>query len=412
MTKHASVGVFLSATLLAACSGSADGETPLDAGDAGGDLAVLDGTDETDAATDSGIGDSIVTEGGSDAVDGSDSGPCVDTCAAPKGGITWSCRKRFMYGLNYAWRNFGGDFGGLATWGQKGVAGDVATYQKDLADMHAHGVSVIRWWMFPELRGEGVSVDTSGTPTGLGATTLADLAAALDLAEKNDVYLMLTLFSFDGFRATRTDSGLKIPGIQPLVIDATRRTTFLENVVRPIAKAVQASTRRNRVIAWDVINEPEWAITGSDTYGDPAFEPNPALQAVTHAQMETFIASVVKVLRAESTAQVTVGAAAFKWAKAWSKIDQDFYQFHMYGWIDTYWPYSKKPSDYGLGDKPLVMGEFPLGPLNATPYATVVDSWWNNGYAGAMAWQYNAATAGQLAEVKAFADLHPCETRF
>ncbi len=335
---------------------------------------------------------------------------CVDTCPA-KGGFTVGCKRRFLYGLNYAWRNFGADFGGIAKWSQKGIAADTTVYQKDLADMRAHGVSAVRWWMFPELRGEGVTVDASGTVTGLGPTTLADLAAAIDLADKNDIYLMLTPFSFDGFRPSRTTAGLFIPSLQPMVTDATKRAALLEKVVRPIAKAVAAHPRGARVIAWDIINEPEWAMTGTDGYGDPPFEPNAELAPVTHAQMQTFIAEVVKVLRAESAAKISVGAAAFKWAKAWSKIDQDFYQFHMYGWVDKYWPHSNKPSDFGLGDKPLVMGEFPTGPLNATPFGKVLESWYGNGYAGALAWQYIDATKGELTEVKAFADAHLCETK-
>ncbi len=408
------------------CSGADDG--PLDPlADGGDDVSadtiaseVVGDTIDTGTATDTGATDSLADTGLADTgladtgslTDGAatDSG-CVDTCPATKGGVTWGCKKRFLYGLNYAWRNFGGDFGGIAAWSQKGVAASLAAYDADLADMRAHGVSVVRWWMFPEFRGEGVTVDSSGTATGLGATTLADLSAAIDLAEKHDLYLMLTPFSFDGFRPARTTAGLFVPSLQPMVVDAARRTALLEKVIRPIAKAIAAHKHRDRVMSWDIINEPEWAIKGTDAYGDPAFEPNAELTAVTHPQMQTFIADVVAVLRAESTAKISVGAAAFKWAKAWSKIDQDFYQFHMYGWIDTYWPYSKKPADFGLGDKPLVMGEFPLGPLNATPFAKVLESWYANGYAGAMAWQYGEAKPTELADVKAFADLHPCETR-
>jgi hypothetical protein len=42
----------------------------------------------------------------------------------------------------------------------------------------------------------------------------------------------------------------------------------------------------------------------------------------------------------------------------------------------------------------------------------VVESWFANGYAGALGWQYEGAPAKQLAEVKAFADRHACETRY
>lgn len=52
-------------------------------------------------------------------------------------------------------------------------------------------------------RGDGVRFDASDSVLGLGSTTLSDLNRALELAAQCDVYLMLTLFSFDNFRATR-----------------------------------------------------------------------------------------------------------------------------------------------------------------------------------------------------------------
>jgi hypothetical protein len=317
-----------------------------------------------------------------------------------------------MYGVNYAWHHFAGDFGGIAAWDQGGVAQESAAHDAKLADMAAHGVSVIRWWMFPEFRGESVVFDGSETPTGLGTTTLADLQEALALADAHDLYLMPTLFSFDGFRASRVEAGLPIPGIQPIVLDATKRTALLENVVRPVAQAVAASPFAHRVIAWDVINEPEWAITGASLYGDEDFTPNGDLQPISHAQMESFIGDVVAVLRQESTALISVGGAAIKWKRAWSQIDVDFHHFHTYDWVDAWWPYSSSPADYGLDDKPLLMGEFPIAGLSSGSLDTIVSSWFANGYAGALAWHYDEATAEQLDAVAAFAAAHPCETRY
>jgi len=44
-------------------------------------------------------------------------------------------------------------------------------------------------------------------------------------------------------------------------------------------------------------------------------------------------------------------------------------------------------------------------------YATVVDTWFGAGYAGALGWQYNEASAEQLDAIKTFADAHTCETQ-
>ena len=335
--------------------------------------------------------------------------PCDDPCPAPNGGLQWSCRRRFAHGINYAWHHFGGDFGGIPQWGQLGVSEQPEVIGAELQTMKDAGASVIRWWMLPDLRGAGVVLDASGTPTGLGGTLVADLQTALDLAEQSDVYLMLCLFSFDAFRPDQDVAGITVPGLQPIVLDDARRSALMETVVRPIAQTVAAHPHAQRVIAWDVINEPEWAMTGPSPYGDMDYSPNPDLQAISHAQMETFVADTIDVLHQEGDALVTVGGAAMKWAKAWSAVDVDFYQFHIYDWIDLYWPYDMAPSAYGVDDKPVVMGEFPLGGLSSASYAQMLQAWWDLGYAGAMGWQLIEATPEQLQQVRDFTDAHACE---
>ena len=89
--------------------------------------------------------------GGSAGAGGS-GGMCTDQCPAPSGGIEWACKYRFMYGINYAWHSFAADFGGIPQWNQAGVAANVSVHSTKLADMKAHGVSVIRWWVMPDFR--------------------------------------------------------------------------------------------------------------------------------------------------------------------------------------------------------------------------------------------------------------------
>lgn len=335
----------------------------------------------------------------------------MDSCPAPGGGVSWECKKRFMYGINYAWKDFAGDFGGISAWNIQGVSGQAAAHAAALADMRAHGVSVVRWWMFPDFRGDGVDVDSSETPTGLGGTALADIQKALELAEQADVYLMLTVFSFDNFKPSENVAGIWTPGITPMVKDAAKRKALLDKVVKPVAKTVAQSPYARRVVAWDVINEPEWALTGSDPYGDPPFEADATLAPVTFSEMETFITETVAALRGESQALVTVGGAAAKWAKAWTKVGLDFYQLHIYDWVDKWWPHTNPPSTYGL-DKPIVMGELPPTSLNGVAYASVVQSLWSTGYAGALPWMYDGIKAAELDAVKSFADAHSCETHY
>lgn len=386
----------------------------VDDGATGSDETMRAQTGGADSSSDT-AGATLSDEGEDTAAPETSGAMCEDACPhAP--GVGVGCQRRFMFGLNYAWHHFGGDFGGIAAWNQRGVSGNVEALRADLRAMKMEaGANVIRWWMFPDFRGDGVVLDEAGIPTGLGGTALADIEQALVLAEEEDVYLMLTLFSFDTFRSELDEQ--PIASLQPLVIDAGGRTALLEQVVRPVAAAVAASPHRARMVAWDVINEPEWAIEGPSPYGDEDYTPNieEGRLLVTHAQMETFLAETIAVLREESDALVSIGAASFKWARAWKNLDTDFHQFHMYDWIDEWWPHANPPANYDLGDKPVVMGEFPLAGLASAPLPTMLENWWHAGYAGALGWAYSDPTFNTpdgLAGMKAFADARACEVAY
>jgi hypothetical protein len=398
----------------AATSGSSTG--------AGGPSSGASSAGSADSGSTSGGGSGAASSGssagGSTAVS-PDGGRCADACPAPKAGIAFGCAKRFLLGVNYAWKNWVADFGGVAARG--GVSGNQAAIKADLQDMQSQGVDVIRWWMLQQLSGDAVTFDSNGNPTGAGGTLVADIQAALDLAAQVGVHYNLTLFSFDDFKASSTVAGATLHGMSPIATDATKRAALM-GVVKTIAQTVEASPHKDRVVSWDVINEPEWVITGSDPYGDPAFSTNTKYEAVTFAQMETFVADVVQTLHANSSALTTVGGAAIKWAQAWTHVGIDYYTFHMYDWVNRYYPYDKSLASYGVTGKPAVLGEFPLAGLaavNGKPavaLGTMLGALMNTGYAGAMPWARDDTCCGNWATTKgdigAFAMANPCATHF
>jgi hypothetical protein len=69
-----------------------------------------------------------------------------------------------MYGVNYAGHHFGANFGGASSLNQKGVSGN-PSIERELADMKERGADTIRWWIFPDFRGDGVVFDSQGTYT-------------------------------------------------------------------------------------------------------------------------------------------------------------------------------------------------------------------------------------------------------
>ncbi len=337
----------------------------------------------------------------------------VDSCPVA-GGITWQCKTRFLHGVNYAWHGFGSDFGGFQQWGLAGVSG-LPEVSAELADMKKHGSNVIRWWIFADLRGDGMVLDGNGTPVGLGGTFYQDLRRALDLAAEHDLYLMLTVFSFDAFRPSKMVGNRLFPGIKPIVIDKVKRQALMQNVIAPMAAAAEASPNRKRLIAWDLINEPEWAMKGPSLHGDPDFEPLPDVEALNHEEMQTFLTDLTSTLRANSRALITVGGSAIKWKNAWSKLDLDFYQFHIYDWVHQQWPYHKSPQEFGISGKPVVMGEFPLTGLTGISVNDLLTSWFEDGYAGGISWSVtdpNFKWHENKAAHLPFAQARTCETSF
>jgi hypothetical protein len=369
---------------------------------------------------------------------GGSTGSCSsDTCPAPGGGVTIDCKKRFMYGVNYAWSstnnsaNFGTDFGGLAAWNKQGVAATKEARTTDMKEMKDNGVDVLRWWMFPSLAGDGLKFDSDKTPSGIGGTLVDDINAALDIAASLDMHIKLTLFSFDSFWNEFVTGGVTFPSLKPIIVDDAKRAALIAKIVVPVAQAVESSPNKDRMISWDVVNEPEWSITGEDGYGDQKFDPqssgsdNKTMGQVTFPQMETFVRDVVTALHANSSAPVTVGSAAVKWAKAWSKVGLDYYDFHWYGWADQYFPHTKTPADYKVDDKPVVVGEFPLVPASDTTgqsfggikYGKLIDDWLAAGYAGAQGWAFSETQGAfswtsSKADVKAWAAAHACYTHY
>jgi hypothetical protein len=226
---------------------------------------------------------------------------------------------------------------------------------------------------------------------------------------------MLTLFSFDNFRPSGPAQTAQTY-LAPIAADPARRIALVDEVVRPFARAAEQSVHRDRLLAWDVINEPEWAMSGPSKYcADDDFPAQQGLDHLSHDQMEHLVSDIIAGLRAESGALVTVGGASTNWACAWKFVDIDFYQVHMYDWIDEWHPYDRTPGQSGLFDKPAIIGEVPMGGLSRGSYPELLDYWYKSGWSGALGW---AVTDGAFdwsdskQAIAAFARQHSCETRY
>ncbi len=313
----------------------------------------------------------------------------------------------FLYGINYPWRIFAGDFGGIRRWNRSGVAGSLAVHRRHFRLMKKHGVRVLRWWLWPDFRGDGIRFSPEGKALGLGGTVAADLRAALQLAHEFDMHLILVIFSFDNFRPTRKIGGIRTPSMAPMLRRSELRRALIARVVSPLAKAVHSSPRKERLLAWELINEPEWAMKGRGPGGDRPFYPLKDVDPVEYGEMTSFLAEMIAVLRGQSRAPITIGQAAAVWGNAFRNLDLDFYQYHVYNWMGKDSPLQGELPAQVRADKPVLIGELPLGPLHGRSFARTAELIRARGFAGALPWSFSTLPQKRLRLLKGFPET-PC----
>ena len=309
--------------------------------------------------------------------------------------VSWNGGDWFLLGTNYPWLNYGHDFGCNA-WGCDGASTGGA-YDANFADMNGKGVHVARWFVFADLRA-GVTFAPDGTPTGVQQQVYDDLDRALEIAAAHNVYLDLVLFDFYLLKPAQIVSGVQLFGRSDLMTDPAKRAALLDNVVAPVLTRYK---NQPYILAWEVMNEPEWVISDLP-------EPDPQTPyPMTMAHFWDFTAGVSSLVRNLTNAYVTMGSASLKWHRVWTNAfadahglprpDLTLYQTHYYSWMDG-WEWVNHPdlgttkfsaleqSYAALGlDQPMVVAEFDAPSGQAT---ALLDTIAANGYAGAWPWAY------------------------
>lgn len=365
----------------------------------------------------------------------------VPTPPTPHNAIPWQCDHWFLAGANTPWQNgaYGADFGTVEEWGNYHAYNPADTAQM-YADLAATGANTLRWWIFTDGRGAPeFNSPSGGAVTGLDAAFLPSLADAIQLAEQHNIYLVFTLWDFGMLDDENIAQGEHAGGHHDLIVDSAKRQSFIDNALIPLLQYPIPGTAYTigthpHVLAWDIINEPEWGISDSGAVNPDISQP------VTLAEMHRFVAEIAAAIHAHSHQLVTLGSASLKWnsdtalgatGNWWSDADLspyaatgtlDFYQVHYYGWMDgdeVTWSYSPlfvTAVAAGL-DKPTVIGEMPGNATGlSVTLAQALDGIYANGYAGVWTWAYEEDGSGLFgtwddsqAAMTAFVQAHPNE---
>lgn len=289
----------------------------------------------------------------------------------------WGDGYWYLLGINYPWLNYGHDFG-TTTWGHDGVSTDTSSKQIDIdfAYLKSQGVYVVRWFLFGDCRA-APEFDANGNVTDFDEYFYPDLDAALAVAQKHDIYLILVLLDFHLADKTKDVSGVQLGGRSQVITDAKTRQSFLDNALKPL---LERYGKNRNIIAWDVMNEPEGAMT---IPGGKWVE-----ESVSASAMQSFVNDVVGYIHTYSSQYATVGSASRRWLSHWSSSKLDFYQYHYYDKMESQYPLDYRYADLKL-DRPCIVGEFPTKNTKRT-MTQYLNTIWKNGCAGALAWSYRA----------------------
>lgn len=170
----------------------------------------------------------------------------------------WKNGYWYLLGVNYPWLNYAHDFG-ATVWGYYGVSADASCQQidADFTYLKSHGVHIVRWFLLGDCRAAPEFADDRKV-TGFDEYFYPDLDAALTIARKHNIYLIKVLFDFHLADKAKQESGVQLGGRPIILIDSTIRQSFLDNAPRPL---LQRYSKNRNIIAWEVMNEPEGAIT-------------------------------------------------------------------------------------------------------------------------------------------------------
>jgi len=278
----------------------------------------------------------------------------------------------FHLGVNLPWRVYGRDVGSSA-WGHDGISKNAGEVDAQLGQVAETGVVVVRWFVLTDGR-SGVQFDSTGMPTGLDEESFDDFGTMVDLAEDHGLMLVPVILDYLWLAPAEEVDGATLGGHAAVIRTEGGRTALVDEVYRPL---LQAYGERPGIVAWDLINEPEWGVEGvSGGWLE---------DGVGLSEMQAFVALGAEAVHEDTDHLATVGGASTVTAgRLWGDSGIDLVQLHAY------------EDDALTFDASTVAGELPavVGELGTTTghgdLPDNIDTIEDLGYLGAWPWSLNA----------------------
>jgi hypothetical protein len=279
---------------------------------------------------------------------------------------------RFIVGVNLPWVGYGTDIGASAWYPDGGLARQPAaleTLERTFATLASDGITAVRVFLLCDLR-SGVRFAADGLPAGLDAAVINDIAALTGAARRHGMGLIPVLLDFHLCAPRRVANGVQLGGRAHLIAGELAAEALIDRVLQPI---VQTFRDDEAIVAWDLMNEPEWCLRGGlfSRRGTVPFD-----------AMRRFLGRAADAIHRVAPQPVTIGSAGTAKLELVRGLDIDFYQVH---WYDRFgWDALERPvAELGLGDRPVVLGEFSG---RSSRLSEVLDTAKRAGYEGALVW--------------------------
>ena len=270
----------------------------------------------------------------------------------------------FLIGANLPWVHYGIDFGANAWRPEGGVAQqeERAQLDKTFAQLAASGARYVRWFLFCDGRA-GIRFSNGGRPLGLDDFVFRDLDAALDIAARHGIRIMFVLLDFLWCGPASVTRGVQMGGRTGMLADAMSREALLDLVFSPV---LERYGDEPQILAWDIINEPEWIST------------------IDAVEVRGFLVDSITLIHSSTCHPVTVGSAGVRWRDRYAGIGLDFYQVHWYDGLKHQPSLDTSVDQLGF-DRPVLLGEFPTRGSRRSA-DEIVETARAAGYSGAFYW--------------------------
>jgi hypothetical protein len=234
----------------------------------------------------------------------------------------------------------------------------------------------VKWRVFSDAR-YGIQFDDAGVAIGLDDYFMKDVDAALQIAQRHDLYLVFTLFSSGLWTADCQSNGVHLGGQANALLESTRRQALIDRAVIPLLERVATS---DRVLAYEIIAEPEWGIAELNQQSDVRIK-------VPLAPVRDFVGQITEAIHQHGRSLATVESNRFSNMVNWQHLGLDYYSFSWYDWLEPYEPLPTPAGTVHL-DRPIVVGEYPAGGSAYYSLPQILNTTSALGYAGAFGWSY------------------------